>query len=188
VGGPYERWTGGTDDVGFIDAMVELIRRHYAIDGARIYVTGHSNGSRMTYRVGHELACKVAAIAPHSGQKVYESDSPAPCPVPVLHLHALDDASALYDGATTDDPNELSYAAVETVIGGWAGMFGCSASPAAALVTEDYTVKRWPCPGGHPEIELYAAERGDHHWFRLENSGIPATDLIWEFFTAHPKR
>src|SRR5512136_1729308 len=75
AGGPYEQWTGGTDDVGFIDQMVELIRRHYAIDSARIFVTGHSNGSRMTYRVGYELACKVAAIAPHSGQMVYQSPS-----------------------------------------------------------------------------------------------------------------
>ena len=51
-----------------IDQMQELIRAHYAIDPARVYVTGHSNGSRMTYRVGFELSCKIAAIAPHSGQ------------------------------------------------------------------------------------------------------------------------
>jgi polyhydroxybutyrate depolymerase len=187
AGGPYEQWTGGTDDVGFIDQMIELIRRHYAIDSARIFVTGHSNGSRMTYRVGYELACKIAAIAPHSGQMVYQPASPARCPVPVLHLHAIDDATVLYDGATSNDPNAASYLPVETVLGGWAGMYGCSASPVVAAANADYTVLRWPCPSGSPAVQLYRTNRGDHHWFRPDNSGLSATDTIWEFFRAHPK-
>jgi polyhydroxybutyrate depolymerase len=187
AGGPYEQWTGGADDVGFIDQMVELIRRHYAIDSARIFVTGHSNGSRMAYRVGHGLACKVAAIAPHSGQMVYQPALPARCPVPVLHLHAIDDGAVLYDGATSDDPNALSYLPVETVLGRWAGMYGCSTSPIVAAANADYTFLRWPCPSGGPAIELYRTNRGDHHWFRPDNSGLSATDTMWEFFKAHPK-
>jgi polyhydroxybutyrate depolymerase len=187
AGAAYEDWTRGTDDVGFIDQMLELIRAHYAIDPARIYVTGHSNGSRMTYRVGFELACKIAAIAPHSGQMVYEPPTPARCAVPVLHLHAIDDGSVLYDGSTSDDPNTLSYAPVETVLGHWAAMFGCSSSPATTESNADYTVLVWPCPKDAPAIELYRMNRGDHHWFRPDNSGLSAVDTIWEFFRAHPR-
>ncbi len=95
AGGRYEGWTGGTDDVGFIAQVIEAVRRHYAIDPARIYVTGHSNGSFMAYRVGHELSCTIAAIAPHSGPVVYESPTPPRCPVSTLHLHAIDDSTAL---------------------------------------------------------------------------------------------
>jgi polyhydroxybutyrate depolymerase len=187
AGSSYETWTAGTDDVGFIDQMIELIRKHYSIDAARIYVTGHSNGSRMTYRVGYELACKIAAIAPHSGQMVYQSASRPGCPVPVLHLHAVDDSAVLYNGATSDDPNTLAYLPVETVLGNWAAMFGCGVSPEVTAANSDYTVLRWKCPGDQPAIELYRANRGDHQWFTADNSGLVATDVIWEFFKAHPK-
>jgi len=187
AGANYETWTGGTDDVGFIDQMIELIRKHYSIDAARIYVTGHSNGSRMTYRVGYELACKIAAIAPHSGQMVYQSASRPDCPVPVLHLHAVDDSTVLYNGATSDDPNTLAYLPVETVLGNWAVLFGCSAGPEVTAANSDYAVLRWKCPGDKPAIELYRANRGDHQWFTADNSGVAATDVIWEFFKAHPK-
>ena len=187
AGSLYETWTGGVDDVGFIDHMIELIRKHYAIDTARIYVTGHSNGSRMTYRVGYELACKIAAIAPHSGQMVYESASPPRCPVALRHLHAVDDDSVRYEGATSNDPNTLEYPAVETLLGDWAALFGCSTSPQVAAANSDYTVLRWRCPGEAPAIALYRTNRGGHHWFRADNSGLVATDAIWEFFRAHPK-
>jgi polyhydroxybutyrate depolymerase len=188
AGAIYETWTAGTDDVGFIDQMIELIRKHYSIDAARVYVTGHSNGSRMTYRVGYELACKIAAIAPHSGQMVYQSASRPGCPVPVLHLHALDDNTVPYNGATSDDPNTLAYPPVETLLGNWAALFACGVSPEVTTANSDYTVLRWRCPGDNPAIELYRTNRGDHHWFRADDSGLVATDVIWEFFRAHPKR
>lgn len=187
AGSLYETWTGGTDDVGFIDQMLELIRTHYAIDPARIYVTGHSNGSRMAYRVGFELSCKIAAIAPHSGQMVYEPPGPPGCAVPVLHLHAIDDGTVLYEGATSNDPNSLSYLSVETALGRWAAMLGCSASPETTASNTSYTVLLWPCPRGTPAIELYRTSRGDHQWLRPENSGLSAVDTIWQFFRDHPR-
>jgi len=187
VGGPYETWTGGTDDVGFIDRMIGLVKAHYAIDPARVYVTGHSNGSRMTYRVGFELACTVAAIAPHSGQMVYEPRTAPACAVPVLHLHATDDGTVLYEGATPDDPNTLSYLPVETALGRWATLSRCRATPDLLVATGDYSVLVWPCPRNTPRVQLDRANRGNHQWFTPDNSGLSATDAIWEFFKAHPR-
>jgi polyhydroxybutyrate depolymerase len=187
AGGRYESWTRGTDDVGFVDQMLELIKRHYVIDPTRIYVTGHSNGAFMTYRVGLELACKIAAIAPHSGQMLQEAPTAPRCPVPVLHLHAIDDGAVLYDGATSDNPGTLEYPSVETALGRWAAMSGCSAIPEPTTTNDDYTVMVWRCPGNSPAIELYRTNRGGHHWFRPDNSGLSATDTIWEFFRTHPR-
>ena len=79
------------------------------------------------------------------------------------------------------------------------GLVGDAAAPAAAPLGEtlsspdvavpnsDYAVLRWKCPADNPAIELYRANRGDHHWFTADNSGVAATDVIWEFFRAHPK-
>jgi polyhydroxybutyrate depolymerase len=188
AGGRYEGWTGGTDDVGFIARVIEEVRRHYAIDGARIYVTGHSNGSFMAYRLAHELSCTIAAIAPHSGPVVYESPTAPRCPVSTLHLHALDDNVVPYAGRTTEDPNQMVSPPVEVGLARWASLFGCSPNPDTTFANADYSSLEWSCPGGSPSIELIRTSRGGHHWLRAENSGVAGTDLIWEFFKAHPKR
>jgi polyhydroxybutyrate depolymerase len=184
AGGPYEEWTLGTDDVGFIDQMLELICKYYSIDRNRIYVTGHSNGSRMTYRVGYELSQKIAAIAPHSGQMVYVPTKNMDSPVPVLHLHALDDNTVFYNGGTS---GELHYAPVDTVLGHWASAFSCNALPDTTFTNSDYMIKEWKCPEGGPDIMLYLANQGAHNWFTESNSGITGTDVIWDFFQSHPK-
>jgi polyhydroxybutyrate depolymerase len=167
--------------------MLDVIEAHYAVDPARIYVTGHSNGAFMTYRVGYELACRVAAIAPHSGQMAYERATPPACAVSVLHLHATDDPGVLYDGHTSNDPNYISYLSVETILGRWSGYFGCSASPETVRANADYTVLHWPCPRDTPAIELYRTNRGNHNWLTPDNSGLAATDTMWEFFRTHPR-
>ena len=106
----------------------------------------------------------------------------------MLHLHAIDDGTVSYEGATSNDPNTLSYLPVEAVLGRWAAMFGCSTSPETAASNADYTVLLWPCPRGTPAIELYRTNRGDHHWFTPDNSGLSAVDTIWEFFRDHPRQ
>jgi polyhydroxybutyrate depolymerase len=185
AGGQYEEWTQGTDDVGFIDQMIDLICKYYTIDASRIYVTGHSNGSRMTYRIGYELSKKIAAIAPHSGQMVYIPAKKMDSPVPVLHLHALDDNTVYYEGSTT---SELHYTAVDSVLGDWGSDFSCNTLSETIFTNSDYIIKKWKCSEGGPDIMLYLANRGEHNWFTESNSGISATDVIWDFFKAHPKK
>jgi polyhydroxybutyrate depolymerase len=189
AGGQYEEWTGRTDDVGFINQMIDLICKYYAIDASRIYVTGHSNGSRMTYRVGYELSKKIAAIAPHSGQMLDVPTRKMDTPVPVLHLHALDDNVVNYNGSIpSSNPNDLQYLPVDMVLRNWAANFSCNTLPDTIFTNSDYIVKEWKCSEGGPDIKLYSAKLGEHHWFTTANSGISATDVIWDFFKAHPKK
>jgi polyhydroxybutyrate depolymerase len=184
-GGQYEEWTAHTDDVGFIDAMIEKISAYYTIDPNRIFITGHSNGSRMTYRLGFELSQKIAAIAPVSGQMVYESEEIPDYPVSVLHLHALDDETVKYYGQF--NPNETMYASVDSILTLWSSYYSCNTIPDTILTTNDYLVKSWNCNESNTDIILYVMQRGGHQWFTVENSGISANDIIWDFFKSHPK-
>jgi polyhydroxybutyrate depolymerase len=86
-----------TDDVAFISEMIDFLVSEYAADGARIYATGHSNGSQMSYRLACELSDKVAAVATNAGQRALETCKPKR-PVAVLHLHGVEDPCALYNG------------------------------------------------------------------------------------------
>jgi len=184
-GGQWEEWTAQTDDVGFINKMIEKISAYYSIDPNRIFITGHSNGSRMTYRLGIELSHKIAAIAPVSGQMVYESEEIPNYPVSVLHLHALDDSTVKYDGQ--HNPNETMYESVDSILTLCSSYYSCNTIPDTILVEDNYLVKSWNCNQTNTDIVLYVMQRGAHQWFTVENSGIDATDIIWEFFKSHPK-
>jgi polyhydroxybutyrate depolymerase len=52
-----------TDDVGFVRTVIEKIQRDYAIDPARIYVMGMSNGGMMTFHLAIEIEPRIAAFA-----------------------------------------------------------------------------------------------------------------------------
>jgi polyhydroxybutyrate depolymerase len=46
----------GVDDVGFVVAVLGDVARHWPLDRTRVYVTGHSNGAMMAYRVAAEVS------------------------------------------------------------------------------------------------------------------------------------
>jgi polyhydroxybutyrate depolymerase len=87
-----------SDDVGYIRQIIDNLPYDYNIDKARIYVTGHSNGAQMAYRLSCELSDRIAAIAPVAGQAVTLSCNPARA-IPILHIHGTADKCATYDGA-----------------------------------------------------------------------------------------
>lgn len=184
AGGEYGVWTGGTDDVGFIDQMIELICRHYTIDRNRIYATGHSNGSMMVYRLGYDLSCTIAAIAAHSGQMIYKQTKAPACKIHILHLHALDDNAVPYYG---DLSQSILWPAIDTVLYRWAFWSSCNTKPDTIFHNSDYLIKAWIC-SGDTLIKSYVLNKGGHTWFTKSNSVIQANDVIWEFFKAHPKQ
>ena len=63
----------------------------------RVYVTGHSNGAIMAYRLAAEAADRVAAIVSVAGAMALYDPQPSRAG-PVLHIHSVDDPRALCDG------------------------------------------------------------------------------------------
>lgn len=173
------------DDVEFISAMIDQLIADYPVDPARIYVTGHSNGGMMTYRIGCELADKVAAIAPYAGALNTGSCTPSQ-PLPVLDVHGEDDTHVPVAGGVT--PNRglgvdntrvdkpLSFA-MQT----WAEINDCNPTPlveasAAAAVTT-YT----GCSGG-AEVESMVIHGWGHKWPNPAiGAPLDAASTIWDF-------
>ena len=48
----------------FINSLLDRMERDYSIDTTRVYATGHSNGSLMTWATACRYASRFAAIAP----------------------------------------------------------------------------------------------------------------------------
>ncbi len=68
LAGPFSMLAGeGTDpdvDLNFIESLLDRMEADYNVDAGRIYATGHSNGSLMTWAVGMRFTNRIAAIAP----------------------------------------------------------------------------------------------------------------------------
>ncbi len=75
-----------TDDVAFIDALVDLAISQYGGNEARIYATGISNGGNMAIRLAIERPNRFVAVAPVAAALAAQSKCGAPsmCGVPSM--------------------------------------------------------------------------------------------------------
>jgi len=190
------------DDVGFIRALIDKLQENLNIDSKRIYVTGHSNGGMMTYRLGAELSDIIAAIAPLAGTiggKENENSTlimiPEPnYPVSVIALHGLLDESVPYNGGhgnnTRNDRIDLS---VNQSISFWVEHNGCNITPNRNISDSGNVIIDYYLNGeNNSEVALVTVLNGGHSWFgsdkdTTENQEINATQIIWNFFEDHSK-
>jgi polyhydroxybutyrate depolymerase len=88
-----------SDDVGFIGALIDNAVAEHGADPERIYVYGSSNGGGMAYRLGIELAPRLAAIGVQSALMPMQSRCKAPAhPISVFVAHGTADEIAPYNG------------------------------------------------------------------------------------------
>jgi polyhydroxybutyrate depolymerase len=91
---------GRLDDSAYLAGLIDEASVTYAVDPARVYFMGHSNGGFMSYRMACDHAGRVAAIASLAGATWNdERNCPASEPVSVLQIHGTSDDLVPY--ATT---------------------------------------------------------------------------------------
>jgi polyhydroxybutyrate depolymerase len=88
-----------SDDVGFISALIDVAIADFHADPDRIYVFGSSNGGAMAYRLGIEIAPRLAAIGVQSATMPAKSRCAQPTiPLPVFVTHGTSDRIVPYAG------------------------------------------------------------------------------------------
>jgi polyhydroxybutyrate depolymerase len=184
------------DDVAFIRAMVQKIDRDFGIDRSRIYATGMSNGAMMSYRLGCEAADLFAAIGPVAGAlniPCRPSDE-----VAVIIFHGTEDLHVPYEGGT--GPKSLVERVdrpVSHAVSTWSAANGCSRE--TRKTTRGSVIKQsWTGCREGTEVTLYTIEGGGHSWpggveprrswADPPTQEISASEELWKFFAAHPKR
>lgn len=185
------------DDVGFIRDIIQKMQSEYNIDTDKIYVAGVSNGADMTYCLGSALSDIVAAISPVAGYLAIKNPQdeeyniiPDPeNPVSVIVFHGTEDYY---------ETDEYSLGVNESVQF-WVEKNNCNPIP-EITVSESGNIITRTYSGGDEDTEviLYTIVNGTHTWpgndYPPDNplhdpiNEISATDLIWEFFKAHPKQ
>jgi len=207
------RWNDGrgevarqdVDDVGFLTALVDQLRRTLPIDPSRVYASGASNGAMMSYRLACERAEVFTAIAPVAGampEPLGPRCSPSR-PVSIVAISGTEDPLILWNGGPVAR-NRGRTMSVPDSISLWTRLNGC---PSPATVTQE--PDRDPADGTRVRREaytpyqdvasvvLYAVEGGGHSWPGSARSGLPLTgrvsrdinptEVIWSFFESHVK-
>jgi polyhydroxybutyrate depolymerase len=187
----------GTDDVGFITAMVAAIARQVPIDPDRVYATGISNGGMLAYR----LACDTtifAAIGPDSATML--GPCPSPAPISVVHVHGTADRNIPYWGGPGDGVARIDGPSIPALNGTWRATDHCAAPAVTRAGVLTTSVAR--CPGGRA-VELITIAGAGHQWpgsvppaplaarlLHLDqpSTALDATTVIWRFFAAHPRQ
>jgi polyhydroxybutyrate depolymerase len=171
------------DEPAFIRAILADVGQMATIDPKRIYATGFSNGALLSYRLGCEMSDTFAAIAPVAGilsQNPCQPDQP----VSVIHIHGDGDVSVPYGGGGTNPSTGLPFPSVERGIAAWVRLDGCADSPEREQLGIVAHTLYASCRNGSA-VELYVVKGLGHAW--PPPSILPASQVIWEFFAAHPK-
>lgn len=197
--------TQGIDDVGFISALIDEMVSKRGVDPKKVFVTGFSNGSMMTNRLGCELSDKIAAIGTLSGT-MPETISTTCAPkrgVPLMSFHGDADPFAPYGGGEVNSSSGGKVLSAEATRALWAEKSGCDATttsaPIADTVTDDETTvmreDNQGCKDGS-EVVLFTVAGGGHTWPSSDanltkalvgksNEDVKASELLIDFFGKH---
>jgi polyhydroxybutyrate depolymerase len=179
------------DDVGFISGVVSNIAANVAIDPARVYATGISNGGMMAYT----LACNTdlfAAIGPDAATQLDSCASPRP--TSVLHIHGTADHMIRYDGGPGIGVARIDGPPVPDVNAFWRNVDQC-ATP-AVITDGPVSTSSADCADGRG-VALITIDGAGHQWPGSQpvrdgadppSPALNATTALWSFFAAHPRQ
>ena len=197
------------DDVGFIRTVIDQLVASGRADPKRIFVTGMSNGAMMTHVLARELPDRIAAIAPIVGA-VYGDEPLARGPVAAIIFVGQDDTTVPGAGGPLGGPEKRGavgrmarrpedhdVAPDIAQADYWAKANGC-ASPVEASDKSGRVVEiRWEkCASGKP-VQFHRVANNGQAWpggraGRAEadqpTQALNASEMMWSFFTANPKR
>ena len=163
------------------------------IRGKRIFLTGHSNGGAMAYRVAYESADLVAGIASLEGLSFPDLGSRRPSePVSVLHIHGTADGTVSYTGGYLTNPNWPRYLSAVENIQTWADYNGASnpvsdPTPTLDLTTDvaglDTVVTRYTTFPPSGAVELWTINGAGH----VPTRSSQFSPRVIDWLLAHPK-
>jgi polyhydroxybutyrate depolymerase len=194
------------NELPFFNEMLDQIESEYSVDVSRIYATGFSDGAFMDFRLGCQMAGRIAAIATVGA--ILPTSLAESCSnwawrgVPLLMMNGTDDPMVPYRGRLSASVGFYLLPARES-LKEWAKINDCGQKPARDTIeprtnggletrVDTYT----DCKDGATTM-LYSIEKGGNTWPGGEqyiparfigktNDDLDASEIIWKFFAAHP--
>lgn len=201
-----------TDDVAFLNALVDQIAQQYPVDKRRVYANGTSNGGNMVYRLAQESADRYRAVAAVVAAMPVKNDcSHMQAPVPVLIMNGTDDPILPYAGGAvgrreSDKQARGSVLSTKDSVAYWLANNGIQSEPVVKdypdIVRRDRSqvhVRQYLHGKKNSEVILYEIRGGGHtepslteHYGKLyklivgpQNMDIEMAEEVWAFFNRH---
>lgn len=182
--------TIGTDDVGFINALLEKLKLELSINDRKVYATGFSNGGQLAYKLANRYPNKFAAVSAVAGVLQDFPFNPTR-KVPIIHFHSYQDSTAPYNGGFSDAPFiNFEFPSVESTLTLIANNYNCSQIKETIFSNPNtYDFFRYSDCENNVTLELYVSQDGGHTWPGGQafanmpiTSHFSASNLMWEFF------
>jgi polyhydroxybutyrate depolymerase len=196
-----------SQNLAFIDALIDEIDMEYDLDLRRVYTTGLSNGGMFAFHTACHMSDRIAAVglvAAASMSQSFNSCEPEE-PVAYIAMHGTEDNVVPYDGGPIvpgiDSLGEFqsAHAAAEF----WVAVNECTMPPTRTEIPDENESdmsrafrETWsPCDSDQT-VELITLEDAGHTWPGHQtasprpgetNLDFDGTQVIWDFFEAHPK-
>jgi polyhydroxybutyrate depolymerase len=196
---PGERREGAprSQDIQFLNRMLDKLATHYSVDTRRIYATGLGEGGFMALRMGCSMADRVAAIAVVGAAMPRMLNCVPSRPVPALLMNGTDDPIVPYDGGRYKD-GLLHLLSAEDSAKEWARLNHCSAKPSESKLPslkeggKDTRVYIFDDCQENAQVALYSVKGGGHTWpggeqYMTEkevgktSNALNANETIWSF-------
>ena len=167
------------DEPAFVRAIIADVEAIVKVDSRRTYAAGFSNGALLSYRLACEMSGTFAAIAPASGVLMYSPCQPQQ-PVSIMHVHGINDRVVPIEGGGSG----IQFPPVEESLAAWAQLDGCSGEEP---VEKDGVLAHTTYGSCKPgvSVELYVVDGTGHGW--PSQYIAPISQMIWDFFSTHPK-
>lgn len=183
-------WNNGTgasssaNDLGFTSKMMDLAVLQYNADNSRLYCTGFSMGSIMSYHLACNMNQRVAAIGCMAGTMA-TSDIANCVPTystPVIHLHGTADPTVPYDS------NPLpTLSLVPETIDFWKNAKSCGttadSTQIANTASDGYTTDRFVYNGCNDDesLELWRTNGAGHDYLFQPVNDLTYGIEVWLF-------
>ncbi len=194
-----------TDDVGFIQDLIERFAKKYNIDTSRIYATGTSNGGHMSLRLALELSDTIAAVGVIAAAMPRVGCSTPGYPISVLLMNGTNDPISPYEGGEVapDIGGRGSVLSTSDSIKLWIDFNQTDTIPEMTRFADtdspdSSTVTRYTYSNGleGTQVVLYEVLNGGHTepsiqeqyaplielYLGKQNHDIEMANEIWEFF------
>jgi polyhydroxybutyrate depolymerase len=152
-----------TDDVGFINSLLEKLKLEISVNSKKVYATGFSNGGQLAYKLANTYPDKFAAVSSVAGVLQDFPFNPTR-KVPIIHFHSYQDSTAPYNGGLSDAPNiDLEFPSVESALLLIANNYNCETIKETMFSnTNTYDFFRYSDCSNNVILELYVSQDGGH--------------------------
>lgn len=183
----------GINDAGFLAALTDSLKAHFAIDENRIFICGFSNGGFMTQRMLCEQPGLFRAAASHSGTKALTLTQCSGMAIPVAHFHGTTDEVVDMNGTFYMMGMSASVGlSVDSLVNYWRIQNNANSAGATVILGNQnashymthYTFT------GDKRVEYFKIENGTHTWYNFAGTQNEFDQALetWNFFLrAEPK-